>query len=124
MNGHDQVTVSIVGGANEKEMQSGPIMSGTLATTPANQPNLLINVVPPVLAVTVRFIHLFLTTFVGLLTVAGVGGADTFGAVNFNEVFRTCAIGGLSVAGMGALKDIITIFGRLEGKYPLVTGSI
>jgi hypothetical protein len=28
------------------------------------------------------------------------------------------------VTGLGFLKDLVTIFGRLENKYPLLTGGV
>jgi hypothetical protein len=45
-------------------------------------------------------------------------------ANGFGHLVLTCA--GLSVAGagFGLLKELVTVFGRLEGKYPLLTGSV
>ncbi len=116
------VTISIVGTESAQGGGVAPIPSGTVAMTPDHQPNLLINVVTPMVAVLVRAASLFLTTFVGLLTAAGIG-VGTGGATLASTV-TSCAYASLIVAGMGTLKNLITIFGRLEGKFPIATGSI
>jgi hypothetical protein len=123
----EPVQVSIVGSGTG---HGGSLMppSGTIAETPRGQPDLVVNIVRPSVAVAVRFIHVFLTTFVGVIGAAGIGaaniGPELLAAGNFGEVMKTAALVAASSAGVGALKDIITVFGRLENKYPLVTGSI
>jgi hypothetical protein len=120
----DPVTISIVGTGTGDGGGVAPTPNGTLVQSPAGQPDLIVNVVKPSVAILIRFVHLFLTTFVGVLTAAGIGGSDLLGTGDFTGVVRNGAWLGLSVSGMGLLKDVITVFGRLEGKYPLVTGSI
>jgi len=122
--GTDQapVTISIVGTGDAMGGGVAPTPSGTIVTTPGTQPNLLINVITPAIAVLVRAISLFLTTFIGLLTAAGVGVDGFHGDVQ--TVLGHCITASLIVAGMGTLKNLVTIFGRLEGKYPIATGSI
>jgi len=116
------VTISIVGTGDGAGGGMAPTPNGTLATTPDHQPNLLVQVIPPVVAIIVRAVSLFLTTFVGLLTAAGIGvGAS---GANVAATITSCAYASLIVAGMGTLKNLITIFGRLEGKFPIATGSI
>lgn len=119
----DPVQISIVGGTG-----TGGDISNTppkmLAETPTGQPDFVVNVIRPSIAIVVRFGHLFLTTFVGALTAAGIGGEGLLGAADFQGVIRHAALLSLSVSGMGFLKDLVTVFGRLEGKYPLATGSI
>jgi hypothetical protein len=124
----EQVTVSVVGttgsAATPQAAAVDGVINGTIARTPAGQPNLLVNVVPPMVAIAVRFANSFLTTFVGLITAAGIGvGAGAIGA-DFETVLQASAVSSLVVAGVETLKNLITIFGRLEGKYPLATGSI
>jgi hypothetical protein len=124
----EHVTVSVVGTTAAAATPSQPavdgIISGTVARTPAGQPNVLVNVVPPFIAILVRFANSFLTTFVGLITAAGIGiGAGAIGA-DFATVMQASAISALVVSGVETLKNLITIFGRLENKYPLATGSI
>ncbi len=116
------VSIAIIGTESTSGGGVAPIPSGTVAQTPDHQPNLLVQVVPPVIAVIVRAVSLFLTTFVGLLTAAGVG-IDGFSG-DFHQVVGKCVTASLVVAGMGTLKNLVTIFGRLEGKWPIATGSI
>lgn len=100
-----------------------PLESGTVATTPAlHQPNLLVTVIPPALAILVRFVNNYLTILVGLVA-AGMT-SDVIPSADFASLVWKCA--GLSIAGagLGALKDLVTIFGKLEGRYPLLTGNV
>lgn len=103
-----------------------PIVSGTEATTPnPNQPNLLVTVISPLMAIAIRFGHAFLTSMVGLL-VAGMtpaGGALLYTG-DFAHLLVTCANLSLPIAGLGLIKDCVTIFGRLETRFPLSTGSV
>jgi len=101
------------------------LSAGTLAKTPASQPNVLIEVVSPLVAIVVRFINLFLTILVGLVA-AGMtpAGSATLGAGDFLHLLQTCAWLALPGAGLGALKDAVTIFGKLEQRFPLSTGSV
>ena len=123
------VTVSVVGTTGAVATPTAAavegVVSGTVAKTPAGQPNLLVNVVPPVVAIAVRFVNSFLTSFVGLVTAAGIGvaGASIPGA-DFSTVVQGAAVASLAIAGVETLKNIVTIFGKLENKYPLATGSI
>lgn len=102
---------------------SAPMETGLVATTPApNQPNLLVTVVTPIAAVCIRFINTYLTVLTGLVA-AGMT-SDIIPHTDFFELVVSCA--GLSIAGagVGLLKDLVTIFGRLEGKFPLLTGNV
>lgn len=114
----EDVQVSVVGGTGSGGLESG------MAETAPGQPDVRLNIVSPLIAIGVRFGHSFLVSFVGVLTAAGIGGADILAATDFSGVVRTGAWIALSVGGMGLLKDLVTVFGRLEGKYPLISGSI
>jgi hypothetical protein len=119
----DQVTISIVGTGTGDGGGVAPTPNQTLALVPGTQPNLLVNVITPAAAIFVRFVNVFLTTFVGLLTAAGVGD-KIFVSTDFRGLVLTCLWASLISAGVATLKNLITVFGRLEGKYPLATGSI
>lgn len=100
------------------------LSSGTMAETPGSaQPNVVIKVIPPILALLVRFANAYLTTLVGLLT-AGVVGKTVIPATDFWHLLLVCAQ--LSLAGpcVDLIKNLITMLGRLEGKYPLLTGNV
>jgi hypothetical protein len=112
------VQVSVIGTGDGRRLPSG-----TEAETPGpHQPNIIVQVVTPIAAITIRFVNTFLTVMLGILT--GAMATDIIPAADFFELAYKCA--GLAVSGacVGLIKDLITIFGRLEQKNPLLTGSI
>ena len=116
------VTISIVGTGTGQGGGQAPTPDGTIAETPKGQPNLRINVITPALALFIRAAHLFLVTFSGLLT-ADQLVLDLFDSQGMGPVIGA-ARAALAVVSAGFIKDLITIFSRLEGKHPLATGSI
>lgn len=118
----DHVTVSVVGTTGSVATPTAAavngIVTGTVAKTPSGQPNLLVNVVPPVVALVVRFANMFLTAFLGAL------GAGAIGAAPSDWTWKVAAGVALGAAVLDLVKNLITIFGKLENKYPLATGSI
>lgn len=100
-----------------------PMQTGMVATTPApHQPNLLVTVISPLAAIAIRFVNTYLTVLAGLVA-AGLT-SDVIPHADFVALVVRCA--GLSVAGagVGLLKDLVTVFGRLEQKFPLLTGNV
>lgn len=115
----DTVPVAIIGTADASKIPPGI----EAVTEGAHNPNLtIVAVIPPLVAVGVRFVNTYLTTLVGLITAAAT--TNIIPAHDFYHLVLKCA--GLSVAsaGIGLMKDLVTVFGRLEGKYPLATGSV
>ena len=99
------------------------IPTGTEVKMPgANQPNLVVAVIGPVKAISIRFANTFFTVLLGILT--GSLATNVIPATDFFNLLWKCV--GLSVAGavVGLLKDLVTVFGRLEQKNPLLTGSV
>jgi hypothetical protein len=76
-------------------------------------------------AIVIRFINTFLVQFVGLV-VAGMtpAGGKLLYTGDFVHLVIVCASLSLPGAALGFFKDLVTVFGKLEGKYPLLTGSI
>jgi len=104
---------------------SDHLPTGTVAVTPgAAQPNLVLNVITPIVAIAVRFANTFLTTLVGLVMAGMTPAGDVLKANDFVELVLACATLSVAGAGVGLLKDLVTIFGRLEGKFPLLTGNV
>lgn len=124
----DQVTVSVVGTTGAVATPTAAavegVISGTVAKTPTGQPNLLVNVVPPLQAIAVRFVNSFLTTFLGLITAAGIGVSTNAVSADLATVVKASVVSALVVGGVEVVKSLVTIFGKLENKYPLATGSI
>lgn len=116
----EHVTVSIVGTESTAGGGVAPTPSGTIAKTPAGQPNLLINVVPPAVAILVRAANIFVATLLATLTAGAAGAVSAPTGSAFKAALVTAGI----AAFYETLKNLVTIFGRLEGKYPLATGSI
>jgi hypothetical protein len=114
--------VAIIGGTGEG---GAPLTTGTVGQTPDHQPNIVVKVVQPIIAILVRFGHTFLLTFSGSigLSLTPVGG-QLMPASDLEQRLTHAALIGLSAAAAGLLKDLITIFGRLENKYPIWTGNV
>lgn len=95
----------------------------TVAVTPGSQtPNLVVTVVTPLVAIAVRTANNYLTILIGLI---GAGmTSDVIPAADFGQLVWKCA--GLSIAGagFGVLKDCVTVFSKLEQKFPLMTGNV
>jgi len=114
----EPVNVAVIGTGDGSRLPSG-----TEAETPGpHQPNVIIKVVGPVLALTIRFINVFLPVFSGILTAALT--TDMIPASDFMDLAVKCASFSLAGTSVTFLKDLITIFGKLEQKYPLLTGSV
>ncbi len=112
------MTVTVISGTGD----GAPIPSGTVVPTPDHQPNLIVNVVGPIAAILIRFINTFLTALLGILM--GAMTSNVIQASDFVHLVYKCAGLAVAGAGVGLLKDLITVFGKLEGKYPLLSGSV
>lgn len=97
--------------------------SGTLAKTPEGQPDLITNIIHPARAILVRFLHQFFDAFV---SAGALSGVDKFADWNLipGGAFKAALLFALFTAGWGAMRNIVTILSRLEGKWPLLTGNI
>lgn len=112
------MTVTVISGTAD----GAPIPTGTVVPTPDHQPNLIVQVVTPIAAILVRFVNSFLTALLGILM--GAMTSDVIEAHDFVHLVYKCAGLAVAGAGVGLIKDLITVFGKLEGRYPLATGSV
>lgn len=97
--------------------------TGTVIPTPgSNQPDLVVKIVSPILAVLIRFVNNWLGSTLGILTGGGLTHVIT--APDFLHLFEKSA--GLALAGAAILlgKDLLTVLTGLEQKFPLATGSV
>lgn len=106
----------------------GGIPQGTVAQTPHGIPNVVVNLVSPALAIAIRFVNFYLTTLIGLvpaaLTPKGAEVMDALGAKDFFQVLVACGSIAVAPATLNLLKDLVTLFGDLEKKHPILTGNI
>jgi len=99
-----------------------PLTTGTVGTTPDHQPNLVVNVVTPLMAIAIRFLHNYVLLMV---TLVGAGmTTDKIPARDFAHLLMWSAELSVAGAAFGLLKDLVTVLGRLENKFPLLTGSV
>lgn len=112
----EPVAVTVIGTGD------GGLKTGTTAITPGKQPNLLVTAISPAVAILIRFVNAYLTILVGLVA-AGMT-SDVIPAEDFAHLVLACAKLSIAGAGLGLLKDCLTIFGNLEKKFPLLSGSV
>lgn len=106
-----------------------PIVDGQVIVTPANQPNLVANVVPVAVALLIRTAFVYATSFMGFLTMVMVPAGDNpvlkaMHAMEFAQLAYTAAGIAIAPAGYEFGKSVLTILGRLERRFPLLTGSV
>jgi hypothetical protein len=115
------VPVTVIGTGNA----GAPLATGTVGITSDHQPNLVARVIPPTVAIFVRLGNTFLITLSGLVMASMTpAGGKLLYTSDFFHMLILCANLSIPVSLFGLIKDLVTIFGRLEGKYPLSTGSI
>ena len=110
----DSIKVSTIGNTGDGKQIT--------VVTDGNDPNYVVSIFTPVAALVIRYIHIWLTVFSALLA-AGMT-TDLLPARDFLTLCETCAKLSISGATVDLIKNLITIFGKLEGKYPIVTGSV
>lgn len=119
----EPIKVPVIAGTGDGRLPEG--VSGTILPTPGTaNANIIPVVIPAIVALLVRAGNTFFTVFVSTLTAAGasahMGGPEILAGVDM----KTAAYVALSAVVLDFGKNCITIFGRLEGKYPLITGSV
>src|SRR5688572_22885280 len=71
------------------------LVKGAKAVTPPDQPNIVVNVVTPIVALLVRFLHTYIGMVVGLLGVSMT--SDAIPAADFGQLLWKCC--GLAIGG-------------------------
>lgn len=115
----EPVKVTVIGTGTGN---GAPLTTGTTGTTPDHQPNLIVKVISPLMAILIRFINAYLTMLVSLV---GAGmTTNIIPAADFLALVLACAKLSLAGAGLGAIKDCATVFSGLERSHPLSTGAV
>lgn len=118
----EQIQATVIG-TGDGMPQNGTTVE---ATTPHGVPDVAVRFIRPIVAILVRFINTYLVTLSGIV-VGGMsqGAANTIMPYHdFQDLVMKAALLAVSVPVLGAIKDSATIFGKLETKYPLLTGSV
>lgn len=101
------------------------LVNCTTAKTPPDQPNIVIQVVTPAVAILVRAGNVFGVSLIGLLTAAMTpAGSKLLYTSDFYHLLLTCANLSIPIAALGLIKDATTVFSGLEKKFPLASGSV
>ncbi len=97
----------------------------TVVTPGSATPNLVVQVVPVAVALAVRFGNAYVTCLVGIITAMLTPyGQNLIPASDFGDLLVKAALLSISGPVVDLLKNLITIFGKLEGKFPLMTGNV
>lgn len=107
------ITALVVSGTADK--------MGQTLSTPPGQPDIVITVITPLVAIIVRASKAYVQTLVGLLSASAFGMASTvLPAGDFVHTLKVCA--GLSVASgvMSALTNISVLLTALGDRFPIL----
>lgn len=101
------------------------LVQGAVAKTPPDQPNIVVNIVTPIMAILVRFANFYGAALLGLL-IAGMtpAGGKLLYTGDFFQLVTVCASLALPGALVSSIKDILTITKNLENRWPLLTGGV
>ena len=114
----EPINVAVIGTGDARRLPTG-----TVAETPGeHMPNVVTKVVTPIVALVIRFINVFLPVFSGILSAAMV--TNMIPATDFLNLVAKSASMAFAGTCMAFMKDVITIFGKLEQKFPLLTGNV
>jgi hypothetical protein len=97
--------------------------SGTIASTPEGQANLVTRVITPAKALAIRFLHRFVDTIVGAEALQNIDSLTGWQAIPHSSYKVILAFAAVT-AIWGLLRDCGTVLTRLEGKFPLSTGNV
>lgn len=114
----DPLKVAIIGTGDGSRLSSGD----EATTAGEHVPNIIVTVIGPIRAILIRFVNVYVGMVVGLLGTAMA--SKVIDAPDFFHLVLKCASLAIGGAVVLFLKDILTIFGKLEQKFPLLTGSV
>ena len=112
------VTMTVIG-------TSDGLVQGAIVKTPTAQPNIIINIVTPLVAILVRFVNFYGAALLGLI-IAGMtpAGGKLLYTGDFFQLVTVCASLALPGALLSSAKDVMTITKGLENRWPLLTGGV
>lgn len=106
----EPISVNVIGGTGDGKPMT--------LSTPAGQPDVIINPITTFAALLTRFVDTFLT-----IVVAAVGAATTTGIIPYSD-FKDLVIKTSSLALVGSIiglaKDLLVVVGKLKKKFPLL----
>ena len=116
------VKVAVIGTGDGSRLQPGT----ELETPGEHQPNVVITaVVQPAVALLIRSGNLLFKSMFGLVTAAMTPeGGEMLYRGDFADLLVTCFKLSVPIVVVGGMKDFVTVFGKLEEKFPLLTGKV
>lgn len=118
------IKVAVIGGSGDGTIPAH--LHDQVLPTPGDAvPNLVVKVVPVAVALLVRFGNAYFTTLVGIVSAGMTAyGQEIMPTHDFTDLLYKSALLSISGPVVSLLKDLVTIFGKLEGKFPLLTGNV
>lgn len=113
------MTVAVITGTGD----GAQIPSGTEFQTPDHQPNVVVMVVTPIVAILIRAVNVFLNTLLGGMGLVGVSSLTAMPTLAWAS-WKVAIVFAASAALVNVLQTCATIFGKLENKFPLMTGNV
>ena len=115
----DTVKVTVIGTGDASHLASGVV-----AVTPGvNQPNLVTQVVTPIVAIGVRFGYDWCTAFVGTMIAGGVVD-HALPHAGVIALLKDAAVLASCMSGVGLARNAATVFSGLEKRFPLASGNV
>ncbi len=120
----EPITAIVIKGVSDQPAGTNPVLDGTIAVTPDHMPNVVTKVITPLVALLIRFGFMFFTSLAGTLTGAGVSGQTIIPWTDFTQLIEKAALLALTIALVDLVKNIATLFTKLEQTHPLMSGSV
>lgn len=100
------------------------IPDGTVLSTADHHPNVLIKTLSVLQTLAIRFGFMFFTSLAGSVTGGAVSGQTVIVWHDFSELLYKAAILAAITGAIDLIKNLATIFSRLEQSHPLMTGNV
>lgn len=113
------VSVTMIGTGDVSGGPS-PLATGVVATTPmANQPNIRLVIITPIVIIAVRAFRVFLQTLLATLTAAATG---VMPAGDFFALLMACASISVGASVFCIIQNVIELLARFDQSHPTLAG--
>ncbi len=118
----EPITAIVIKGS--EPVGTTPMPDGMVVTTDNHYANIRTKVVTPLVALLVRFGFMFFTSLAASLTGGAMAGQNIIVWHDFQELLYKAAVLAIITAAIDLVKNLGTIFTRLEQTHPLMTGNV